>query len=215
MEWRTHGIHIGEGQDMEISLDRKRLGLERAQSNNLEEILMKVMSEHVQPGKIITAVKLNGTGYSEKNPHDAASVPMKDIRTLEIDTMSAEEMARHFFTKGGKYLDLLIKGAEKISELFRVADETEANDHYVEYLENLQLFLQMIAQCTEVLHLDLSAIPFQKATVKDEVQKLSGVIDQMRKVQENEDWVMLADLLEYELIPLLKEWNGILALLQG
>ena len=199
---------------MEISLDRKRLELEGAQSTNLEEILMKVISEHVQPGKIITGVKLNGTGYSEKNPHDAASVALKDIKILEIDTMSAEEMAKHFFTNGEKYLDLLIKGAEKISELFRVADETEANEHYAEYLENLRLFLQMIAQCTEVLHVDLSAIPFQKATVKEEVQKLSGVMDQMLKVQEDEDWVMLADLLEYELIPLLKGWNEILALLQ-
>ena len=39
-------------------------------------------------------------------------------------------------------------------------------------------------------------------------------MDQMLKVQEDEDWVMLADLLEYELIPLLKEWNEILAVLQ-
>ncbi len=87
---------------MEISLDRKSIELEGAQSSNLEEILMKVMSEHMQPGKVITAVKLNGTGYSEKNPHDAANVPMKDIKTLEIDTMSAEEMARHFFTQWGE-----------------------------------------------------------------------------------------------------------------
>ena len=200
---------------MEISVDRKAIALGGGQINNLEEVLQKIIAEHMQPGKVITAVKLNGTGYSEKNPHDAAQVLLKDIKTLEIDTMSAEDMARHFFANGGKYLDLLIKGAEKISELFRIADETEANEHYVEYLENLRLFLQMIAQCTDVLHLDLSAIPFREHTVKEEVQKLSGVMDQMLKVQENEDWVMLADLLEYELIPLLKEWNGIFVLLQG
>jgi hypothetical protein len=206
-------VPVPEGEDMEISVDRQHIELAGAQSDNLEEILMKVMSEHVQPGKIITAVTLNGTGYSEKNPHDAAGVPLQDIKTLEIATMSAEEMARHFFTNGCKYLDLLIKGAEKISELFRVTDETEANEHYAEYLENLRLFLQMIAQCTQVLHLDLSAIPFQKATVKDEVQKLSGVMDQMLKVQESEDWVMLADLLEYELIPLLRGWESITGIL--
>lgn len=199
---------------MEISVDRQRIELGEAQINNLEEVLMKVMSEHAHMGKVITAVKLNGASYSEKNPHDAAHVPLKDISTLEIDTMSANEMARHFFTNGGKYLDLLIKGAEKISELFRIADETEANEHYVEYLENLRLFLQMIAQCTDVLHIDLSTIPFQKATVKDEIQKLSSVIDQILKVQEDEDWVMLADLLEYELVPLLKGWNEILGLLK-
>ena len=199
---------------MEISLDRKSIEFEGPQGSNLEEILMRVMSEHVQPGNVITAVKLNGTGYSEKNPHGAADVPLKDIKTLEIDTMSAEEMARHFFNNGGKHLDLLIRGAEKISELFRIADETEANEHYVEYLENLRLFVQMIAQGKEALHLNLSAIPFQKATVEDEVQKLSNVMDQMLKVQENEDWVMLADLLEYELIPLLKGWDQVFALLR-
>jgi len=199
---------------MEISLDRKGIELEGPAGRNLEEILTRVMSEHMQPGKVITGVKINGSGYSEENPHDAASVPLKDIKTLEIDTMSAEEMARHFFNNRGKHLDLLIRGAEKISELFRIADETEANEHYVEYLENLRLFVQMIAQCKEALHLDLSAIPFQKATVEDEVQKLSNMMDQMLKVQENEDWVMLADLLEYELIPLLKEWNEILPVLQ-
>ena len=199
---------------MEISLDRKSIEFEGPQGSNLEEILMRVMSEHVQPGNVITAVKLNGTGYSEKNPHGAADVPLKDIKTLEIDTMSAEEMARHFFNNGGKHLDLLIRGAEKISELFRIADETEANEHYVEYLENLRLFVQMVAESKEALHLNLSAIPFQKATVEDEVQKLSNMMDQMLKVQENEDWVMLADLLEYELIPLLKGWDQVFALLR-
>lgn len=198
---------------MEISLDRKSIEWEGPQGSNLEEILTRVISEHVQPGKVITGVKLNGTGYSEENPHDAANVPMKDIKTLEIDTRSAEEMARHFFRNGGKYLDLLIKGAEKISELFRIADETEANEHYVEYLENLRLFVQMVAESKEALHLNLSAIPFQNATVEAEVQKLSNMMDQMLKVQENEDWVMLADLLEYELIPLLKGWDQVFALL--
>ncbi len=203
-----------EGKDMEISLDQKNVELEGAQGNNLEEILKTIMSEHVEPGKVITGVKLNGTGYSEENPHDAAHVPMKDIKTLEIDTMSAEEMASHFFNNGVKYLDLLIKGAEKISELFRIANETEANEHYAEYLENLRLFVQMVAESKEILHLDFSAISFQNATVEDQVQKLSGILNQMLQVQEDEDWVMLADLLKYELIPLLKEWNEILALLE-
>jgi len=36
----------------------------------------------------------------------------------------------------------------------------------------------------------------------------------MLHVQEEEDWIMLADLLEYELIPLLEEWKSILPLLK-
>ena len=74
---------------MEISLDRKSVELEGLQGDNLEEILMKVMSEHMESEKVITAVRLNGRDYAEENPHDAAKVPLKEIKTLEIDTMSA------------------------------------------------------------------------------------------------------------------------------
>ena len=32
----------------------------------------------------------------------------------------------------------------------------------------------------------------------------------MIEVLENEDWILLADLLEYEFLPMVKDWDGVI-----
>jgi hypothetical protein len=199
---------------MEILLDQQNTAIEESSVNNLEEILVKVMSDLIRPGQVITTVKLNGEVYSEENPHDAVRISLSDIETLEIHTMATDEIAWRFLDSGVEQVDMIIQGAQKISELFRIADETEANEQYADFLESLRLFLQMVAEVKAILNLDLASA-FKGRTVEDRVEKLSEMMDQMLHVQEEEDWIMLADLLEYELIPLLEEWKSILPLLKG
>ena len=198
---------------MEILLDQQGTAIEESSVHNLEEILVKVMSDLIKPGQVITTVKLNGEVYSEKKPHDAVRISLSDIKTLEIDTMGTDEIAWRFLDSGVEQVDMIIQGAQKISELFRIADEGEANKQHAEFVNALRLFLQMVAEVKEILHLDLTST-FKGRTVEDRVEKLSEMMDQMLHVQEEEDWIMLADLLEYELIPLLEEWKSILPLLK-
>jgi hypothetical protein len=188
--------------------------MEQPDVSNLEQILLKIMSDYLKSGNIITRVRLNGMVYSEERPHDAARIKLSDIKTLEIDTMAADEIAWQFLENGGEQLGPIIESAQKVSELFRIADESEANDQYAELLETLRLFLRMVAEVKEVLDIDLAAIHFQNGTVQDRIHRLLEIMDQMLHVQEEDDWIMLADLLEYELVPLLEEWKSILPLLK-
>ena len=199
---------------MEILLDQQNTAIEESSVNNLEEILVKIMSEHIKPGQVITTVKLNGEVYSEEKPHDAARIPLSDIKTMEIDTTATDEIAWKFLDGGVNQVDMIIQGAQKISEHFRIADETEANKQYADFLEALRLFLRMVAEVKEILDLNLTTITFKEGTAEHRLEKLSEMMDQMLHVQEEEDWIMLADLLEYELIPLLEEWKSILPLLK-
>jgi hypothetical protein len=199
---------------MQILLDQQSIEMEQPDVSNLEQILLKIMSDYLKSGNIITRVRLNGMVYSEEKPHDAATIELSDIKTLEIDTMAADEIAWQFLENGGEQLDPIIESAQKVSELFRIADESEANDQYAELLESLRLFLRMVAEVKDVLDINLAAIRFQNGTVEDRIHRLLEIMDQMLHVQEEDDWIMLADLLEYELVPLLKEWKSILPLLK-
>jgi hypothetical protein len=75
-----------------------------------------------------------------------------------------------------------------------MADEKEANRHFVKFLESYRDLIQMLRQSEGILKLD-----FQENLVS--LEKLS---DEIIAAQEKEDWIMLADLLEYELAPLLR-----------
>lgn len=203
------------GRIMEILVDHERVEFEPSKARNLEEVIIKLMADKIQANNVITAVRLNGEFYSEKVPHDASKVPIRDIRTLEIETMSLEEVAWHFLIQSARQLDLLKENAKQVSELFRVADQSEANEQYAAFLESLRLFIQMLNEVQAILNLDFAPIAYKDGTIETKVEALLNLIDRMHKVQEEEDWVMLADLLEYELVPLLEEWKSILSLLQG
>ena len=45
------------------------------------------------------------------------------------------------------------------------------------------------------------------------MQKTLEMMNQMLQVQIVKDWIMLADILEYEVFPLLVEWKEILSIL--
>jgi hypothetical protein len=205
----------GRGKGMEVLVDQRKVQLETSTVRNLEEVLFKLMADEIKKENIITAVIVNGQIYSEKVPHDASRVPIQDIRTLEIQTMSTEEVAWHFLIQSAKQIDRLIENARSVAELFRIADEGEANEEYASFLESLRLFLQMVNETQAILNLPLNRIPFQGEPVEKKIQGLSALIDRMHQVQKDEDWVMLADLLEYELVPALDEWKLILSVLQA
>jgi hypothetical protein len=199
---------------MEILVDRKKIEIEESQVHSLEEVLKKVMSEKIKPNSVITSMKVNNESiYSKEIQELKLQVSLHEVKKLEIDTLAAEDMAWDFLMKSGEHLGQIIDTAYWVSELFRIADAKEANEKYAGFLESLQLFLKIINESKRIMNFNPSLLRFGDGTVEDKIQKLSGLMDQLFKIQEEEDWVMLADLLEYELIPLLKEWKEILPLL--
>jgi uncharacterized protein YicC (UPF0701 family) len=161
---------------------------------NLEEVLQEILRNRISGGKIVCTVRLNGENYSEKAPHDARKIEIGDIYTLEIGTTDKTEICRSFLENSGMIFDDLRESVQKISGLFRMADEKEANRHFVKFLESYRDLIQMLRQSEGILKLD-----FQENLVS--LEKLS---DEIIAAQEKEDWIMLADLLEYELAPLLR-----------
>ncbi|MCX5907587.1 MAG: hypothetical protein NTY64_10470, partial [Deltaproteobacteria bacterium] len=141
---------------MEIVLDTQKIELEESQVNNLEEVLLNLMADKIKPNKTITAVKLNGDFYSEKVPHDAAKIMTSEIKKLEVETMSTEEVAWHFLIKSGEHLDQMIENAQWVSELFRIADANEANEQYARFVESLRFFLKMVNEVKSILNYNFS-----------------------------------------------------------
>lgn len=161
---------------------------------NLEEVLQEILKNQISEEKIVWAVRLNGENYSEKAPHDARKIKIDDIYALEIGTTDKTEICRSFLEKGGMIFDDLRESVVKISGLFRMADEKEANRHFVKFLESYRDLIQMLRQSEGIL----------KLNSQEKLASLEKLSDEIIAAQEKGDWIMLADLLEYELAPLLK-----------
>lgn len=180
---------------MKILLDETKMPLS-GHFDNLEEILQEILEHQINEEKTIWTVSLNGETYRENEPHDARQIKAGEIDTLEIGTKDRTEICRSFLENSGLMFDDLSQCLKKISRLYRMDGENEANRHFINFLEFYQDLVEMLKQCEKILELD-----FQKNLVS-----LGKLSDEIIAAQEKEDWIRLADLLEYELAPALRAW---------
>lgn len=200
---------------MKITIDNRPVDEAEVSGESLEEMLINIMERHVPEEHLAQRVLVNGARYVEEVPHDAAQVPRAEIDRLEVKTISRQEIAAQFMTHGPAILGTIIEAAPRVAELFRVADESEANEHYLNFLQSLQEFLLMINLTTKALGIDPATEFVNGRTLAQEGEELNRIVNEMLGVQEEQDWVLLADLIEYDLYEVLQRWHEGMPSLQG
>lgn len=109
-----------------------------------------------------------------------------------------------------EYLQNIIPTLQATAECFRVKGAEEANKNYLVCIEAVQLFDELIDGIGRLLNLDFSKISINSETIQNRKERLLKLTSEMHSAQIGQDWVMLADLLEYELTPLIQDWIKII-----
>jgi hypothetical protein len=191
-----------------IMVDGRDTGLNIQDFDNLEQLLLKVVETENMRDRIITEVVVNKESFSEIYPHQAEDVAASEIESVEVHSVPVVEMAVSITRELYKVITLMDHGARRVSELFRRADDGEALEVFQDLLDVIRDFLGMIGVLRSEFSLK-SNVNFDKG-----VEDVSGLFSEMLEVMENEDWILLADLLEYEFIPAVDRWKKIVAQLR-
>ena len=191
-----------------IVVDGQETGLEIESFQNLDELLKKIVEEGTLDNRIVTDVLVNKEAFSEIYPHQAEDIDISEVSSVEIVSVPVSEMAVSITRELYKVVTLMDQGARRVAELFRQADEAEALEFYQDLLDVTRDFLSMIG----VLRNEFSLK--EHAKFNESVDELSGLFSEMLEVLENEDWILLADLLEYEFSPSVERWKKVVAVLR-
>ncbi len=189
---------------MIIEIDGKKIDLNLEEISNLEELILDVMENKVPGDRLITEVKINDVTFSERWPGEAKIIPLDKIYKIEFLTKPLDFVAEKILEDIPNKIDEIIVGLKEAAELYRVADEQEANLNFVKVVTALRDFINFISQLKRV-----NIVDWDKLELEEDYDKLIKLIDEMLDVQEDEDWILLADLIEYELSPLMESWKGI------
>lgn len=192
-----------------ISVDGRETGIEISKFQNLEEILVTLVDGGALDGRVVTDVLVNNESFSEIYPHQAEDIEASEIESLEVKSVPRAVMAFDITNELDKVVRLMDHGAKRVAELFRQADDAEALEVYQDLLDVTRDFLHMIG----VLRQDVTSsndTAFNAATAE-----VSALFSEMTEVLENEDWILLADLLEYEFIPAIARWKPVIAALRA
>ena len=187
-------------------------GVEQKESEFKGETLEAILDMLVKnkPGSYIRRIWLDQQEFPSDDRETLQKKPA-DINSLEVELADLKDLVATNLSNALDYLEKLIPGFDQAADLFRTGNEQEANKYYIQILDGMDWF-------SEVVNVVMSSEgegqePENSLQVRQ--AKLTDLMSQMLEANKNQDWVLLADILEYEMTPFYKEWQTILSKLKN
>jgi hypothetical protein len=192
---------------MHITINDQALPADFSHLGNLEEILSEIHAKYLPPGEQLYQVHLNGRFFSERYPRESRYLTREEIERLEVKTLPAREMARVILREAAAQAEVLARAVAECARLFRLAPEQEAHRVLAEVLEALRWLLQTGVGGGQVLQGGSADLSPEMAHI---CRHLELLLTDMEDQTRQGDCIMLADLMEYELLPLVEQWSRLL-----
>ena len=188
-----------------VVIDGNKKEMDIRSFENLEQVFDSVLENGFLDGRIVTDVFVNEEPFSEIYPNQSEDIETSEIESLEIKSATTVEMASSITLELYKVVNIMAGGGKQVAELFRQADDAEALELYQDLLDVTRDFLGMLGSLRD------------QFSLKDSngfgvvLEEFSSLFTEMTEVLENEDWILLADLLEYEFLPSVEKWKNVIS----
>lgn len=200
-----------------IQVNDDSFAVERSGVADLAGLVGEIKAAKFEPGELIVSLTVDGERMdvhaleTEGNP-----TPVSEINSVQIVTIKRPfEKAAELLRGMGEYLGRLSEGARGVADKFRVGSEEEANTHLGKALEGLGVFTELVETVKNLSRTDLSVIPDEAGeSLSAKEARLLKTLKDLEAAQTNRDWVLVADILEYDVAPLIAEWRKLLPLVE-
>ena len=196
---------------MNITINSKPVHAAQETFANLEEVLVNLSNTSLPEDHLVGVVRVNGNEFSENYPGQAKEITVNSVENLEVTTVSLQNFTYAAISDSMVFMGTIVKSINETAGLYRIYDETEANEHFSNLMDPLRAMFQFIdlTRSTTQWNFDKSTLKGQ--TLRHEWDRLHEIIDEIKATQEENDWILMADLLEYELVPSVGRWIEIFA----
>jgi hypothetical protein len=105
------------------------------------------------------------------------------------------------------YVDYITSQIQKLTAFYNEGEFDQANNTFIEVIELMDLYIQLISRVYRVLRTDLEGVKLKDEGVQKLEIHLLSVMKALLQAKEKNDTIMLCDLLEYELADNLTQWK--------
>jgi hypothetical protein len=138
---------------------------------------------------------------------------LNDACQLEVTTELTELSVLELLTEGCSHLGKLNLSLSQATGFYRTGDETKGREFFLELIKGMEWFVKIVS-ALRLKKIDFAETVCAGRTLVESVDVLNGILREILVAQEQGDWILLTDLLEYELVPQLELWLEIFSLLR-
>ena len=187
-----------------LSIDDQVSEINEINHARLSEVLNSVVSS-LPPNRVVTKVLLDGKQLSQL-PGNQAENPHILVKDLEIRTVDREVWTVNGWEMALSSAERVQRSLIRAAELFRDGSKAEANRYFVHCVDGLERFYEAIVITRSVLRIDFKVMQVDGISLERLENEFSGILKSIISFQEAQDFIGLADKVEYELITNLYSW---------
>ena len=192
---------------MKISINGAETQDPSFQGETLEEVMNAIVKS--RQNSYIRRIWLDGQEVSSDS-QDTLKTLTTSVELLELELAELQDLLANNLTNAKDYLVKLIPGFQKAADLFRMGNEQEANQYYLQVLDGIEWFSQVV-----IIIVSTQKNKSEEKSLEERQKKLTDLMSQMLEANQNQDWVLMADLMEYEMIPFYKDWEEVLSRIEA
>ncbi|HPM01861.1 MAG TPA: hypothetical protein PK816_06840 [Candidatus Cloacimonadota bacterium] len=198
---------------MEITLNDSLFEIKVASISTLLDIISQIETR-LPKGYVITEISLNNRILESNWFYNAKKIYLLDEDRLSVKAENPERFSYEILVNSKAQYLTILEDFERIANSFRVEDEKLANQYFIQGIENLQWYFKILEDATLLINKPLNSIVDNNRNFKQIITDLEEKMEDIITLQQKQDWIMLADVIEYELVPDLRKVFKIYDLLE-
>jgi hypothetical protein len=202
---------------MQVSLNNRFEEIPTEGIQFFGQLLEKLSLRAQDEGGSVLSVKVNGTDVTGRDRSQLDELPLGEVQQLEVNTGDPKVLARATLYSVADFLEKLLTELQSTAELFRLGNSERSAKSFLRCIDGLQVFMHTLESCRRLLGIsyELILIPSSGSaenltSVAENRRALFSILDSMIEAQSDQDWILLADMIEFELVQALEDWREII-----
>jgi hypothetical protein len=197
----------------EFLVNGQPIPLESGQ-NTWADVLAAVDAGAAAEGHLVTAVRFGGVDQPSFRDADLGTTSVPDAGGIEVETVPRARLLRMTLGTAGLSLPDIATGACRAATAYRMGQLADAHQQLGTLLATVRTLVELTLASAAAAGTDLHDLPCGADTAAGILGATGVVLDTLAQHQRVEDWVAVADELEYALAPALLGWNVVFEAMQ-
>ena len=176
------------------------------------DLLDRLDQDAGRDGVLIAAAHIDGVDVPAFRNPDMTVHRLSAVGRVDVETASPVAFVRRCLRDSVTALEQAADVAIGLSTVYRGHDVTAGHAGLTTLAVELGGLASIVATLNG-LGIDLKAVSADGMTAPEHLDALGGVLTSLVAAQESEDWLTVADVLEYDLEPAIRHWITLLGML--
>ncbi len=178
--------------------------------SSLANVLKQIEDACLPPNAVVRQIHIDGIPLTTDELSGNSSEMLQHLEArgkIEIHTGTMGEIARDSIVEALDYLDRIEAATPSLASSFQFSPGPESFENLRQLYEGLYWLNLLLERLQTGFHILLEDAVIQGVPAREHHRKFIAVLKQMIDSQEKSDFALIADLIEYEILPMVPVWR--------